>query len=90
MDRFTSENSYYFTHLSVQLKIGHLTYYSWIFIRCCTKKVIWIADIRLATLGFGKFDEDLANDVAVKFLEELKNANLVKLQYSTILTKKRP
>jgi len=36
------------------------------------RQEIWQSEIRFATLGFGKFDEKLADGVAVKVLDRLK------------------
>ncbi len=35
-------------------------------------KPLWKADIRMATLGFGKFDETVANDIGRQMLERLR------------------
>lgn len=37
----------------------------------------WYADINMHTLGFGKFDEKVADDIAVKLLERLREDGLV-------------
>ena len=42
-----------------------------------TKKVVWHADIRLATLGFGKFDEALATDLGIQLIEKLRNDSVL-------------
>jgi hypothetical protein len=44
-----------------------------------TSTYIWSADIRLHTLGFGKFDEKLAEDVAVKLLTQLRSDGVISL-----------
>lgn len=40
---------------------------------------IWSADISLHTLGFGKFDEKLAENVAVKLLTQLRSDGVISL-----------
>ena len=35
--------------------------------------VLWQADIRMATLGFGKFDNKVADEISVQMLEKLRN-----------------
>lgn len=41
------------------------------------RQATWRGDIRLHTLGFGKFDEGVANDVASKVLERLRSDGLL-------------
>lgn len=42
-------------------------------------KYLWSADIRLHTMGFGKFDDQLAEDIAVKLLAQLRADGVVSL-----------
>jgi hypothetical protein len=34
---------------------------------------VWQAQVRMGTLGFGKFDANVANDIAVQMLEQLRS-----------------
>ena len=47
---------------------------------------LWHGDISLATPGFGSFDEDLANKIAVKLLEQLRHDKVVRLSSKEIKT----
>ena len=40
---------------------------------------LWHGDISLATPGYGKFDEDLANRIAVKLLEQLRHDKVARI-----------
>ncbi len=42
-------------------------------------KPVWRADIELGTPGFGKFDADLADGIAVDLLTKLRNDKVIKL-----------
>jgi len=41
--------------------------------------ISWYADITMHTLGFGKFDDKVANDIAIKLLERLRDDGLIAL-----------
>jgi hypothetical protein len=47
---------------------------------------IWQAEISLQTMGFGKFDEKLADEIAVKLLQKMRNDNIVLATDAPILT----
>jgi hypothetical protein len=47
---------------------------------------LWHGDILLATPGHGSFDEDLANKIAVKLLEQLRHDKVVRLSSKEIKT----
>jgi hypothetical protein len=43
------------------------------------QRVLWQAEIRMATLGFGKFDDKVADDIAVQLLEKMRADKVVQL-----------
>jgi hypothetical protein len=48
--------------------------------------VTWRATIRMATLGFGKFDDKVANDVAIQILEKMREDNITRLPDGPFIT----
>lgn len=44
-----------------------------------SSKLVWKADIELGTPGFGKFDADLADGIAVDLLKKLRDDKMIKL-----------
>ncbi len=48
--------------------------------------VLWQADIRLATLGFGKFDNKVADDLSLQMLEKLRSDGIAKVSAGPLRT----
>ncbi len=41
-------------------------------------RTFWQAEVRMATLGFGKFDEKVAEDIALQLIERLRDDGLLR------------
>jgi len=50
------------------------------------KPPVWRAEIRLATLGFGKFDQKVADDVASQLLDKLRSDGIARIPDGPIRT----
>jgi hypothetical protein len=54
-------------------------------INATSAAVVWRAEIQMSTLGFGKFDAKVANDIAIQMLERLRSDGIAALSEGPLL-----